>query len=454
MRPLHFAVPASFSEVNAMSAVITAVDPHSPARRAGIRAGDTLLRIGSRPVRDVLDYKFYGYDVNPEVTCLRDGAERVFRLHKPEGADIGLTFGTYLMDAQRHCGNKCVFCFIDQLPPGMRESLYFKDDDARLSFLLGNYITLTNLSDADAARMIRMRVSPLNISVHSTDPALRARMLGNPQGGGSLKYLYDFAAAGLRLHTQIVVCPGLNDGAALEKTLADLSALAPAVESVAVVPVGLTRHRAHLPALTPVGEAEARAILAVVDRARAENLRRGRGAICCAADELYLKAHLPLPGPEYYDGYPQLENGVGLMPLFEEELRAALSCEDGTLPAPAPLALACGMAAREFMERMAALIAARCPGLSLEVLPVRNDFFGASVDVSGLVTGGDLIAQLRGRAEGKRLLLPMVMLRHGETVFLDDVSLEDVGRELRAVPVPVEIDGGQFLDAVLGRENQ
>ena len=273
-----------------MSAEVTAVEPHSAAHSAGVRAGDLLLRIGGHAVHDVLDYKFYGYDENPELTYVHSDAERTVLLRKAEGEDPGLTFGTYLMDAQRHCGNRCVFCFIDQLPSGMRESLYFKDDDARLSFLLGNYITLTNLSAEDAQRIIRMRISPLNISVHSTDPLLRAKMLGNPQGGASLKYLYAFAEAGLRLHTQIVVCPGLNDGVALARTLSDLAALYPSVESVAVVPVGLTRHRAHLPELQPVGEAEARAILRIVDEQRAINVNRHGEAICCAADELYLKA--------------------------------------------------------------------------------------------------------------------------------------------------------------------
>ena len=435
-----------------MSAEVTAVEPRSAAQRAGVRAGDLLLRIGGHPVRDVLDYKFYGYDEDPELTYAHGGEERTVRLRKQEGTDPGLTFGTYLMDAQRHCGNKCVFCFIDQLPPGMRESLYFKDDDARLSFLLGNYITLTNLSEEDAQRMIRMRISPLNISVHSTDPALRTTMLGNPRGGESLKYLYAFAEAKLKLHTQIVVCPGLNDGAALEKTLADLSMLYPAVESVAVVPVGLTRHRQHLSVLRPVQAVEAADILRIVDAQRVNNKLNHGEAICCAADELYLKAGLPLPDEAYYEGFRQLENGVGLMTLFELELRAALAGEEGPLPAPAPLALACGMAAGDFMRRMVSLIREKCPALELEVLPVPNVFFGPLVDVSGLVTGGDLITTLQGKVEGKRLLLPQVMLRHGETVFLDDISLTDVQRALHAKPVPVEVDGGAFLDAVLKEE--
>lgn len=433
-----------------MSAVITRVDPRSPADKAGLRVGETLLSIGDHAVRDVMDYKFYSYD--PHITLrVRDagGSERTVSVRKREGQDLGLEFETYLMDAQKGCANRCVFCFIDQLPKGMRKSLYFKDDDARLSFLLGNYITMTNLSDEDADRIIRMHISPLNISVHATDPDLRAKMLGNPRGGESLRHLYAFARAGVKIHAQIVCCPGWNDGAQLEKTLADLSALYPAVESVAVVPVGLTRHREHLPHLDPVDEGKARAILRVIDARREKNLADHGCAIVSAADELYLKAHLPLPGPDYYEGYLQLDNGVGLMTLFEEELRGALTMEEPDIPAPSPFTIACGLAAAPFMERMCGLIREKCPGLSFRVVGIRNDFFGETVDVSGLVTGGDLQKQLRGNLAGRRLLLPVVMLRDRQNVFLDDVTPEDLERELGVKVLPVEIDGGTFLDTVL-----
>ena len=298
---------------------------------------------------------------------------------------------------------------------------------------------MTNLSDEDARRIVRMNISPLNISVHTTDPDLRTRMLGNPRGGESLRHLYAFARAGIRIHAQIVCCPGWNDGAALEKTLADLSALYPSVDSVAVVPVGLTRHRAGLTPLTPVDEEKARAILSVIDAQ----------TIVSAADELYLKAQLPLPGPEYYEGYPQLDNGVGLMSLFEEELRGALLCEEAPIPAPSPVTVACGMAAAPFMERMVDLVREKCPGLQARVAGIRNVFFGETVDVSGLVTGGDLRDQLRGKLLGERLLLPGVMLRDKENVFLDDVTVEELSQALHARVLPVEIDGGVFLDTLL-----
>ncbi|MBQ7492489.1 MAG: DUF512 domain-containing protein [Clostridia bacterium] len=433
-----------------MSAVITRIDPRSPADKAGLRVGETLLSIGGHAIRDVMDYKFYSYD--PHITLrVRDeaGTERSLSVRKQEGQDLGLEFETYLMDVQKGCANKCVFCFIDQLPRGMRKSLYFKDDDARLSFLLGNYITMTNLSDEDVDRIIRMRISPLNISVHTTDPVLRARMLGNPRGGESLRHLYAFARAGVTVHAQIVCCPGWNDGPALERTLADLSAFYPAVESVAVVPVGLTRYRDALPHLDPVDEARARDILRIIDARREKNLKAYGRAVVAAADEIYLKARLPIPGPDYYEGYLQLDNGVGLMALFEEELRGALTMEEQNTPAPSPFTVACGMAAASFMERMCGLIREKCPALSFRVVGVRNDFFGETVDVSGLVTGGDLQKQLKGKLLGERLLLPIVMLRDKQNVFLDDVTPADLERELGVKVIPVEIDGGTFLDTVL-----
>lgn len=436
-----------------MSAVITHVDPHSPAEKAGLRVGETLLAIGGHPIHDVMDYKFYAYDARLTLSLRREnGEEHTVRLHKQEGQDLGLDFETYLMDAQKGCSNRCVFCFIDQLPRGMRPSLYFKDDDARLSFLLGNYITMTNLSDEDADRIIRMHISPLNISVHTTDPELRARMLGNPRGGESLRHLYAFAKAGIRIHAQIVCCPGWNDGEALEKTLADLSALHPAVESIAVVPVGLTRHRQRLTPLEPVTEASAREIIRVIDNQRAKNQAACGSALAAASDEIYLKAHLPMPGPDYYEGYLQLDNGVGLMALFEEELSGALLCEQAPIPAPSPFTIACGMAAAPFMERMTEKIRLQCPGLQCRVIGVRNDFFGEQVDVSGLVTGGDLMRQLKGQLLGQRLLLPIVMLRDKQNVFLDDVTREQLAEELGVQVHTVDIDGGAFLDAVLETE--
>lgn len=435
-----------------MSAVITGVQRRSAAERAGIRAGETLLAVNGKSIRDVLDYQFYTYDADLTIRLANGDAERTVHIRKQPGEELGLDFETYLIDTQKSCGNKCIFCFIDQLPRGMRETLYFKDDDARLSFLLGNYISMTNLSDADVERIIAMRVSPLNISVHTTDPELRSRMLGNRRGGQSLACLYRFAEAGLQLQCQIVVCPGWNDGDQLRKTLRDLGELYPSVGAVAVVPVGLTRYRDGLEPLRPIDEHSAKEIIAIVDEARESNEKSLGDPQCYAADELYLKAHLPLPGEGYYQDFSQLENGVGLVTLFESELRAALE-DCGRHRHVSPLAVATGKAAAPFMRRMIDLVAKKCDNeMQYQVFAVENEFFGPGVDVAGLVTGGDIIKQLKGKIEAKRLLIPQTMLRHGETVFLDDVSLPQLEAELGVRVQAVEPDGALFLQAVLGRK--
>ena len=437
-----------------MSTQIGHVDQGSPAQRARLRPGQWLLRINGHPIHDVLDYKFYSYDSRLELAIREEEGqpERLVRIQKPEGLDLGLDFDTYLMDKQRSCANKCVFCFIDQLPKGMRPTLYFKDDDARMSFLLGNYISMTNLSEEDVERIIAMRVSPLNVSVHTTNPDLRSRMLGNRRGGESLGYLSRFAEAGLKIMCQIVVCPGWNDGEELRRTLDDLMDLHPSVESVAIVPVGLTRYRQGLEPLEPVTKEKARAILDVIDSARERCAQRFGQAFLYASDELYLKAGLPLPPVEYYGDYPQLENGVGMLSLFEQELRGALWMAEDAMPAPPPFAIATGLAAAPFMERMLDLCRQKCPGLRARVIPVENEFFGPGVDVAGLLTGGDIIRKVRGQLQGEALWLPDCMLRHGETVFLDDVSLEQMEQAIGAPVRVVPVDGGAFYDALFPEE--
>ncbi len=406
-----------------------------------VQGGDELLRINGHPIHDVLDYKFYAYD---EFLTLefRDAGE--IQVEKDEGEDLGLNFEDYLMDNANHCANKCVFCFIDQLPKGLRSSLYFKDDDARLSFLTGNYITCTNLSERELSRICDLRVSPLNISVHATDGELRARMLRNRRGAEIMDILRRFAEAGIEMECQVVVCPGWNDGQQLQKTMEDLASFYPAVNSVSIVPVGLTCHRQGLTELSPFDKESALATVRQVESYAALCREKLGTLLFYCSDELYLKAELPLPAEEDYEGYPQLENGVGLLRLLEEEFRYALS--QGKEQPEKPFSIATGVAAAPFMEKLCALA-----GAEAHVYAIKNDFLGHTVDVAGLLTGRDLLAQLRGKELGAFLLIPLVMLRHGEGVFLDDMTIDELSESLGVPVCPVDNDGDELLSAMLGR---
>jgi len=424
------------------------VDDRSPAQRAGIVVGDEIVSVSGHPIRDVLDYKYYTYERNLEIVLDRGGETCTVQVKKQEGEDLGLDFETYIMDKARSCANNCVFCFIDQLPQGMRDSLYFKDDDLRLSFLLGNYITLTNLSDRDIARIIEMRISPINISVHVTDPELRIKMLGNRRAGRCFELMQRFADARIMMNCQIVCCPGWNDGAVLTQTLEDLKSLFPAVSSVSVVPVGLTGHRAHLCHLEPVDVHKAWDIIQIVTKVGNRCVEEFGTRVFYCGDELYLKAGLPIPDFDHYEDFPQIENGVGMMASMEEEVRRAVeSLEENN--EKMHFSVATGTAAAPFMERMLDLLAQKCHNIEYTVYPIENRFFGGGVDVAGLVTGGDIIDQLKGKSLGDRLLITKCMLRAGEDVFLDDIHIADVERALNVRVVPVENDGFVFTDAVL-----
>ena len=433
--------------------VIRAVDPLSPARRAGIHTGETLLQVNGHPVADVLDYKYYTYDPRLTLTLRTpQGRERTVRVRKEEGEDLGLSFETYLMDKARSCANNCIFCFVDQMPPGMRDTLYFKDDDARLSFLMGNYITLTNLSRRELDRIADLRISPINVSVHTTDPALRTQMLKNPRAGECMDIMERFAQAGITMNCQIVLCPGINDGDALDRTMTDLAGLHPGVNSISAVPVGLTRYREGLCPLEPYTPEGARQVLDQVASWQKRCLETLGTRLVWCSDEFYLKAGRPLPAEEEYEDFTQLENGVGMLRLLESEFDAALACvpPDEPMSAP-PFAIATGEAAAPFIADLAEKAARRFPGLSGRVYPIANRFFGENVNVAGLVTGTDLIEQLRGRELGQRLLIPINMLRHAEHVFLDDVTVEQVEQALGVPVYAVEQDGGALADAMLGQ---
>ena len=428
-----------------MASKIVRVDAGSPAARAGLRAGGTLLQIDGTAIRDVLDYKFYSYDARLTLRVLEADGESVreVRVRKREGEPLGLNFEHYLMDGMKQCSNKCVFCFIDQLPRGMRKTLYVKDDDARMSFLMGNYISMTNLSDADVDRILRMHISPVNISVQTTNPELRVKMLQNRRAGEALRIMKRFAEGGITMNCQLVVCKGLNDGEELRRSLNDLKKLYPAVNTISVVPFGMTRHREGLYPLEATDKPCAEAILDIVEPFAQECLRELGTRLVWCGDELYLKAERPLPNTVYYEEFTQFENGIGMLPLFMEEFRLALPDYEGR--AAQPFTIATGTAAAPSLAVLLDEAAAKCDNLSGRVVAIRNDFFGPLVSVAGLITGQDLIAQLKGRDLGERVLISANMLRDGGDVFLDDCTPEQVSDAIGVPIVPVEIDGADLL---------
>ena len=437
---------AVLQESTVMSTVITSIDPHSPAEKAGITVGEQLLEINGHHIVDVLDYRFYGYDPVAVLRLAKDGRERTVTIRKEEGRDLGLNFPTYLMDEMHRCANHCLFCFVDQMPPNMRPSLYIKDDDERLSFLLGNYTTLTNLSEREAQRIIDLHISPINVSVHATDPQLHCTLLGNKDAERSLEYIRRFCKAGIVMNGQIVVCPGWNDGDALRRTLRDLTDWQ--FSSCSLVPVGITKYRKGLAKLRPVEKDCAREIIAIAEEYGQENLRRyGTRRFFCA-DELFLRAELPLPEEDYYEGYRQIENGVGMLRSLEQEFLSAMKMEEPDA-APSPFTIATGVAAAPFMQMLVDKAKAYFPKLDAEVVAIENDFFGHTIDVTGLLTGQDIAKQLQGKVAGRRVLLTVHMLRHGETVFLDDYTVERLSHELGSPVQIVDDDGGALLDAML-----
>ena len=431
---------------------IASVDLHSPARKAGVRPGETLTHINGHPIVDVLDYKFYAYDPRLELTLTEEnGGSRTLRIKKEEGEDLGLNFETYLMDRARSCANKCIFCFVDQMPPGMRDTLYFKDDDARLSFLMGNYMTLTNLSQREIQRIIDLRISPINISVHATDPELRTAMLKNPRAGECLSIMERFAKAGIEMNCQVVACPGVNDGPALTRTMEDLGKLHPAVTSVAVVPVGVTKFREGLCRIEPYTKEQAAALIDQVETFALAFLQEHGTSLVWCSDEFYLMAGRKLPEKAYYEDLDQLENGVGMLRLLLHQ--AAMGLEEEEPEQIEPFSIATGLSAAPFVQEIVDNARKQCGNIKGTVYPIVNRFFGETITVSGLITGTDLIEQLRGKDLGGRLLIPDNMLRAGEQVFLDDVTVEQVEQALGVTVVPVPADSGfDLADAILGRE--
>ena len=429
--------------------LISNVIPGSIADSLGVEAGDRLLSIDDHEIEDVLDYRIR---INSE--------SMVMLIEKPDGdqweldiehgyEDPGLEFESGLMSEYRSCMNRCIFCFIDQLPPGMRETLYFKDDDSRLSFLQGNYITLTNMKDRDIQKIIDLRLSPVNISVHTTNPALRCRMMNNRFAGDSLRYIDRLKEAGIAMNAQIVLCPGYNDGMELERTLGDMLKWLPELESVSVVPVGLTDYRKELCPIAPVTKELAETTLDMIEKYRDKALELCGMHVFHAGDELYLLAQRPVPEEEEYDGYLQLENGVGMLRLLTDEASDAISqLEAAESKEPRVVSIATGRLAFPTLREICDRISAVRPEIRINVYSIENDFFGHHITVSGLITGTDLIRQLQGKELGEKLLLPVNMFRSGEETFLDDLTREDVEKALHVRTEICDVTGYDLVDAL------
>lgn len=432
-----------------MAVKIYNVTKGSHAEKAGIKSGETLLKINSNEIVDVLDYRFY--QVNRQLSLeISDGEkERTVEITKGEYDEIGLEFETYLMDEQHSCRNKCIFCFIDQLPKGLRKSLYFKDDDSRLSFLFGNYITLTNITEHEIERIIKMHISPINVSVHTTNPELRCKMMNNRFAGDALKNLKRFADAGITLNCQIVACPGINDGDELLRTMRDLENLG--VEMTAIVPVGLTAYRDGLYPLVPYNKETAAQTLDLIEQYGDMCKKKHGRRIFFAGDEFYILAEREIPAPEFYEDFSALEDGVGMIAYLTDDVKWALEELENDENPNHTVTVACGTGVFPFMKKIMAMINEKFPNITINTQPIKNNFFGGGVNVSGLVTGGDLINQLKGKNIGERLIIPSSMLRFENDLFLDDVSTDDVERELKVELIAVNNNGADLVNAIISK---
>lgn len=469
---------------------IYSIEKGSIADELGLEPGDILLSINGQAMEDIFDYHFLCSDENLTLlvrkTC---GEDQECFVEKDYSEDLGIGFENGLMDEYRSCRNKCIFCFIDQMPPNMRETLYFKDDDSRLSFLQGNYVTLTNMSDEDVDRIVRYHLAPINVSVHTTNPELRCKMLNNRFAGDALEKIQRFYDAGIEMNGQIVLCKGINDGVELERTIADLMKYMPHFQSLSVVPVGLTKYRDNLYPLEPFTKEDAIQVLDIIHRYQKQCMKEHGINFVHAGDEWYLLAEEEFPPEESYDGYVQLENGVGMMRLLQEEFMACdrerremaenhklgfkafmksrkqqkqamktgfMAMETGQARPPMreiekKLTIATGKLAAPLMRKLAAMFMTIHPETEIQVIPIHNDFFGERITVSGLITGQDLALQLAGVSLGDKLLLPCNMMRSGERVFLDDITVEELEKTLQVPIHIVKSDGQSLYEAFLDR---
>ena len=429
--------------------IVKSVEPGSIAEEMGIEPGDKLLSINETEIEDVFDYHYYVNDEELVVLIQKpDGEEWELEIEKDYEEDLGIVFEQGLMDEYRSCRNKCIFCVSDQMPRGMRDTLYFKDDDSRLSLLQGNYITLTNMSDHDIDRIVKYHLEPINISFHTTNPELRCKMLHNRFAGEALKKVDKFYKGGIQMNGQIVLCRGINDGEELERSIRDLSKYMPLLQSVSVVPVGLTKYREGLEPLQPFTKEDAKEVLAIIEKWQKVFYEEYGLHFIHAGDEWYILAGQEMPEEERYDGYLQLENGVGMIRLLQNEFAEAFDVLEGD-DRQVEISMATGMLAYPYLQTMIEQLQTKYPNVKVHLYKVRNDFFGEKITVSGLITGQDLMKQLKEKPLGSCLLLPCNMLRDGEEVFLDDVTLSELKETLQVDVDVVKSSGQDLLDAIL-----
>jgi len=434
-------------------AVVLSVEEGSAAFEGGIEAGDILLSINGKKIKDIFDYKFYTSEEEVELVLLdKDSNEYVVQIEKDMYEDLGIDFENSLLDDDKRCSNNCIFCFIDQLPKGMRDTVYFKDDDTRLSFLTGNYVTLTNVDKNELDRIVKYKLSPVNVSVQTTNPKLRSFMLGNKKATDIMDKLKTLCDGGIDVNCQIVLCPSINDGQELENTMKDLISLSYGIKSVSIVPVGLTKYRDELYKLRLFTEAECANVVEYITILQ-KKLKIDIGtAFVYVADEFYLKADVEMPDYESYEDFPQLENGVGMVSSLQYEVKEYLN-ENKQMLAKAlinkKVSIATGTASYGIIEKLVSMITKYVPKLSVTVYSITNNYFGDTVTVSGLLTGSDLIAQLKDKDLGQALLISNNMLRRGETVFLDDMTLEQLQHSLGVSVCPVLDSGKDFVEKIL-----
>ena len=426
----------------------------SIAEEAGIETGDIIYKINGQPIHDILEYKFLAGSEEVELQVIKsDHSIEIVSVYNEEYEDLGVVFENPLIDKARFCTNQCMFCFIDQLPENLRKTLYFKDDDSRLSFLQGNYVTLTNMTDEDIERIIRFRLSPINISVHTANPALRVKMLNNENASKIMHIMKKLARSEITMNCQIVLCREVNDKQELDRTLDELTSLYPHVNSISVVPVGLTRYREKLLPLKAYDKDSALEVIHQVAGWQSKLYDRYESRIVFLADEFYLLAGRPIPCYQHYEDFPQIENGVGLIASMQEEFNRGLEkVYKRKEPVERNISIATGISANSFIRSLCDKLIDKVTGLNIHVYAITNELFGEKITVAGLVTGGDLIKQLKEKELGSELLIPAAMLRSDRDIFLDDVTVEEIEEALKVRVILVENDGQDFIDKVLGRQ--